>query len=179
MRLTHDFFKADDRHQRGVLHQDHEQVTQAGQGNTPHLRQHQLGENPRFGQAQCHARFAVALGNGQDGTAEHFGGIGTKAQAQREYTRRKGAEGEVGHADVFADGAHQVHAAKVDQQHPEQFGHAANQGRIGAAQPSKRFEGGCFGQGTEQSEHQAQTQRSECQFDGHQRASGKRRAESV
>ncbi len=99
LRVTHDFFQADYRDQRGVFHQDHEQVAQAGQGDAPHLRHDQLGEDPPFRQAQRHAGFAMALGNGKDCAAKHFRGVGAEAQAQRDYTGGEGAELQVGVAE--------------------------------------------------------------------------------
>src|SRR5438477_605505 len=47
------------------------------------------------------------------------------------------------------------------------------------SKPLQRLVRGSLGQGAEQTEHQAQAQRREGQLDGHQRASGERRAESV
>ncbi len=72
LRVAHDFFEADHRYQRGVLHQDHEQVAQARQGDAPHLRHDQAGEDAKLRQAQCHTGFTVALGNGEDRATEHF-----------------------------------------------------------------------------------------------------------
>ncbi|MNH33139.1 hypothetical protein D3C79_936300 [compost metagenome] len=50
LRLAHDFFQTDYRHQGGVFHQNHEQIAQAWQGHAPHLRQDQFREDPGLGQ---------------------------------------------------------------------------------------------------------------------------------
>lgn len=115
LRMAHDLFQADHRDQRGVLHQDHEQVAQAGQGNAPHLRHDQPGEDPPLRQAQGDAGLAMALGNRQDRAAKHFRGVGAKAQAQGNDPGGEGVEGKVGIAEVLTQGPHQVNGAEIDQ----------------------------------------------------------------
>lgn len=91
----------------------------------------------------------------------------------------EGAERKVGDAENFTQFAHHIDRAEINEQHPQQFRHATHDGRIGSAHPLQRFVRRSLGQGTGQAEHQPQAQGRERQFDGHQRASGKRRAESV
>ncbi|MNR01591.1 hypothetical protein D3C85_1174000 [compost metagenome] len=121
----------------------------------------------------------MALGDGQDRTAEHFGGIGAEAQAQSDHAGGEGIEFKAGNVQHLAQPVHQADGAEVNQQYPQQFRNAAHQSRIGAAQPLQGTVRGSLGQCAEQAEHQAQAQGRERQFHGHQRASREGRAESV
>ncbi len=121
----------------------------------------------------------MALGNGQQRTAEHLGGIGAEAQAEGDGAGGKRAQGQVGDAEQFAKAANQVDGAEIDQQHPEQFGYAAHDGRVGAADPAQGAVRRRLGQRAEQAEHQPQRQGGEGQLDGHPGAGEQGRTESV
>ncbi|MDT4874039.1 hypothetical protein FQZ97_1093150 [compost metagenome] len=70
----------------------------------------------------------MSLGNGQDRATEHFGGVGAEAQAECDGAGGEGVEFQLGLAEQLAQRMHQVHRAEIDQQDPEQLGHAAHQG---------------------------------------------------
>ncbi|MNT03799.1 hypothetical protein D3C72_1383500 [compost metagenome] len=99
----------------------------------------------------------MTLGNGQDRTTEHFRGIGAEAQAQGDDTSGEGIELKAGNIQGFAKPVHQADGAKVNQQHPEQFGHATNQCGVEATQPSQGFVRRSLGQGAKQPQYQPQT----------------------
>ncbi|MCY1444739.1 hypothetical protein D9M71_612240 [compost metagenome] len=99
----------------------------------------------------------MALGDGQDRATEHLRGISAEAQAQSNDARSKGVELKAGNIQGFAKPVHQADGAKVNQQHPEQFGHATNQCGVEATQPSQGFVRRSLGQGAKQPQYQPQT----------------------
>ncbi|MCY1554697.1 hypothetical protein D9M68_912840 [compost metagenome] len=87
----------------------------------------------------------MALGDGEDGAAKNFGGVGAEADAQGDGAGGERAQFEAVDAQQVGQVAHQLHGAEIDQQHPEQFGDAAHDGRIGTAQPLQRLVRGSLG----------------------------------
>ncbi|MNT45303.1 hypothetical protein D3C72_1818810 [compost metagenome] len=83
----------------------------------------------------------MPLGNGQDGAAEYFGGVGAEAQAEGDGAGGEGIQLQLGVTEPFAQGTHQVDRAEVDQQDPEQLGDPAHECGVGATQPLQRLDG--------------------------------------
>ena len=77
----------------------------------------------------------MALGNRQDRAPEHLGGVGAETQAKGDGARSEGGKLEALDAKQISQATHQADRAEIDQQHPEQFGHAAHDGGIAAAEP--------------------------------------------
>src|SRR5690606_41788850 len=114
------------------------------------LRQGDAPEDAQPRHAQCQTGLTLARMQGQQGTAEDFGGVGTETQPQGDGAGRKGAEGQIGVAEVAAEPVHQRGGAVVGHQYPEGLRHSAYQRGIEAADTEPGAASSKYGAGPEQ-----------------------------
>src|SRR5690606_31160406 len=131
------------------------------------LRQGDAPEDAQPRHAQCQTGLTLARMQGQQGTAEDFGGVGTETQPQGDGAGRKGAEGQIGVAEAAAEPVHQRGGAVVGHQYPERLRLTASHRGIEAADTAQGAVAGTLGAGTEQAKQPPQSKRGQRQAYGH------------